>query len=210
MSRRDCLFLVADKNMGATFRGFLERDRFNESLGCARFEFDPLQDLVVAAGQNDPGMFIRGHELARTYQGTHRFLVFALDEQWEGSPGARAIREHVGANLERNGWSAQRHLVLVLTPELESWTLFESPHIANELGFHEYRTWLANAGMWCLESPKPAAPKEALEQVLEKSRIPRSSSLYGKIASKISVRGCRDPSFGELKERLSRWFPPEP
>ncbi|BAZ10919.1 hypothetical protein NIES4071_27430 [Calothrix sp. NIES-4071] len=44
---RDCIFLLADKNMEATFIGFLTRDGFHFSLGIRQFDFDPQQDIIV-------------------------------------------------------------------------------------------------------------------------------------------------------------------
>jgi len=96
---RDCVFLLADTNMKATFEGFLDRDQFHLSLQCGIFEFNAKQDLVVASGDNDPGLYTRGHELLKPYVTTHNHAVVVLDAQWAGSPGAKVIAEHITTNL---------------------------------------------------------------------------------------------------------------
>ncbi|GEM_PF-6959124 len=35
---------------------------------------------------------------------------------------------------------------------------------------------------------KPRKPKEALEKVLRRTRLPRSSSIYGDLASKVGLK----------------------
>lgn len=56
---RDCYFIVADGNMEQMVRGMLQRPRFDLTLGCGQFAFDPSspsQDLLRAVGDNDPGL----------------------------------------------------------------------------------------------------------------------------------------------------------
>jgi hypothetical protein len=43
---RDCIFLLADKNMEATFTGFLTREGFHYSLAIRQINFDPQQDIM--------------------------------------------------------------------------------------------------------------------------------------------------------------------
>jgi hypothetical protein len=62
---------------------------------------------------------------------------------------------------------------------------------------------------WPDGQAKPDRPKEVLEAILKKNRIPRSSAIYKKITSKVSVQGCQDGSFLELLETLRNWFPVE-
>lgn len=66
-ARRDCVFLVADKNMEAMVQGFLLREAFHLSLGCGAFNFDPREDLFVAAGHTDPGLYKKASELTRGF-----------------------------------------------------------------------------------------------------------------------------------------------
>ena len=54
---------------------------------------------------------------------------------------------------------------------------------------------------------KPRRPKEALQAALREARIPRSSSLYQRIAEKVSLRECEDRAFLKFKDILKDWFP---
>jgi hypothetical protein len=102
---RDCVFLLADLNMKATFLGFLTRQKFYMSLGISEFDFDPDQDLIVHTGGNDPGVYNNAHNLLGFYQKSHRYAVIVLDNEWSGSPDVRNIETHISSNMIRNGWS---------------------------------------------------------------------------------------------------------
>ncbi|MBF0147816.1 MAG: hypothetical protein HQL84_16400 [Magnetococcales bacterium] len=204
------MFLLADSNMKGAFEGFFSREAFHRSIGCGPFRFVASEDLVVAAGDNDPGLFTRGHELLRPYQQSHQYALVVLDAAWEGSPGAERIWQKVSANLLESGWSQDRFHVVVIEPELETWIWQQNPHVATALGFDDVETLMADdllARAWTAGQPKPSNPKETLETLLRKKRIPRSSAIYQKITSKVSVRQCRDASFLTMVEILRGWFP---
>ena len=42
---RDCVFLVADRNMEGAFIGFFMREAFHLSLGIQHFTFDWTRDM---------------------------------------------------------------------------------------------------------------------------------------------------------------------
>jgi hypothetical protein len=115
---RDCIFLVADKNMAAAFIGFFTREQFHKSLGIRQFEFDPQQDVIVDESGNDPGVYTRGHELIRPYRQTHRYAVVVLDKAWDGSPGVEEIHDAIQENLIKTGWNQENCAVIVINPEL--------------------------------------------------------------------------------------------
>jgi hypothetical protein len=97
---RDCIFLVADSNMAAAFRGLFTRERFERSLRCGMFGFDPREDLIVDEAGSDPGVYSRAHELLRPYLRAHRYAVVVLDSEWEGSPGAAPIATNIRDKLQ--------------------------------------------------------------------------------------------------------------
>ncbi|WP_293687782.1 hypothetical protein [Thiolapillus sp.] len=209
---RDCFFLLADKNMQAAFEGFLTRQRCHASLGCGAFEFDHRIDILVAAGDNDPGLYTRGHELLRPFQSSHHQAVVVLDAEWDGSPGADAIRQHMTQQITASGWDNDRFRVIVIEPELENWIWQKSDHVARGLGFENHNELILDPDMadaWPEGCCKPIAPKEAMEHLLRKKRIPRSSSIYKDIASSVSIRHCEDAAFQMLLETLREWFPRE-
>src|ERR1041384_5208766 len=207
---RDCFFIVADANMEYTLRGMQMRDRFDLTLQCRTFEFDPRQDLFVAVGDNDPGLLQRIESYVRPVRTSHRHLVVMIDAEWSGSPGAAAIGSQILEACERSGWRKHDVVATVLDPELEVWIWQDSPIVERVLGYQgsSLRQDLASSGAWPPERNKPPRPKETLEAELRRRRIPRSSALYYKIAQQISVKRCVDPAFVELRAALQRWFPP--
>lgn len=209
---RDCIFLLADKNMQAAFEGFFTRQGCPQRLGCGNFVFDPRQDIAVASGDNDPGLYTRGHELLRPYQATHRHAVVVLDADWDGSPGKTAITEHLTAQITATGWRADRFNVIVIDPELENWIWQQNDHVARGLGFGNSNELMADPDLqvaWPQGQVKPSSPKEILEFLLQKRRIPRSSAIYKQITSQVSVKHCQDSAFHRLIDSLRTWFPQE-
>lgn len=147
---RDCLFLVADKNMEGMLKGFFSRDAFHHAVGCGHFDLDIRQDLLVAHGQNDPGLYTRANEFLQPYAGTHRHAVVIVDAEWDGSPGAEAISQRLIEHLSNAGWPADCGCAVVIDPELENWLWQDSPHVCTALGFDgtfsELRTTLESQG----------------------------------------------------------------
>ncbi len=212
---RPLLFLVADKDMEYVLRGFFARQRWYESIRCGAFEFDVDRDILVAAGNNDPGIYKRGADLLGRLAEEYRHVVVMLDARWDGSPGEEAIRQKVQQHIEAAGWPGGRGLALVLVPEVDIWLWADSPHAAKALGWGSSgELWkaLTEKGMVAEGGRKPSNPKEAAEWALKHAssgrRRPRSSSIYREIASKVSVARCEDPALRTLVEALRRWFPP--
>jgi hypothetical protein len=209
---RDCIFLLADKNMQAAFEGFLTRPGFHQSLACGQFDFDPRQDIAVAAGDNDPGLYTRGHELLRPFQATHRRGIVVLDAEWDGSPGKDLIIEHLSERIRSTGWPDQLFNVIVIDPELENWIWQQNDHVARGLGFSNSNELTSDPDLlkaWPAGQLKPSSPKEILEMLLRKRRIPRSSAIYKQITSHVSVKHCQDSTFHMLVDSLRTWFPLE-
>lgn len=211
---RDLVFLVADATMQQTLLGFLGRAQFHRSLGCGEFSIDARanRDVFVAAGQNDPGLYANADELLRPHATTHHRAVVMLDADWDGSPGAAAIRDDVTALVARV-WSPADVAVIVLDPEIETWFWQpDSPHVAtamNYRGQRQYREVLAAAGYWPNGHPKPPRPKEALYYMRRVHRTDFSPAVLQRAAAQVSPRRCVDPAFGSLCNALRRWFPPE-
>ena len=123
---RDIIFLLADGGMEQVLRGFLGREQFHRSLGCGVFDFDLARDVIVAPTK-DPGVYGTAHELLRPYERSHRRAVVILDSDWNGSPGASAIHEHVTKRMIGR-WS--EFAVIVIDPELEAWIMNDNAHLA--------------------------------------------------------------------------------
>ncbi|TVQ95354.1 MAG: hypothetical protein EA398_17865 [Deltaproteobacteria bacterium] len=206
---RELGFLVADSNMAHSLHGLFGRDGWHLSVGCAAVEVG-REDVHTAAGQCDPGLFVRAGELLRPFSARYRRMVVMVDAEWEGSPGAEAIRLRLRKHLEAAGWKEGTGLGLVLDPEVDAWLWTRTDHTARALGWSDWSTLepaLVEGGLWSAEQPKPPRPKEAAEWALRKSRKPRSSMIYEQVAGAVSLQRCGDPALAALRDALRRWFP---
>jgi len=202
---RDCVFLVADSQIGAMIRGFLGRDNCHLSLGCGPFDFEAEQDLVIDPNR-DPGVYTRGFEVLAPYAATHRRAVVILDAAWDGSPGAELIRSKISKDLHAH-WG--EHLVVVLDPEVEAWIWQDNLHVSAALGVADFaalRSELERESFWRAGEAKPFKPKEAVEYTMRQTRTPRSAAVYHRIASRVSTKACIDPAFRSLSDGLAVWF----
>jgi hypothetical protein len=209
---KDCLFCVADGTMAAVLEGFFSRDKFYASLGCSPFSVDLKKDIVVARSQCDPGVFKRAYDFLAMYRGKYRHAVVILDAEWEGSPGPQAIQAKMEEHLRAAGWPPPEGLAVVIVPELEAWLWTNSVHSAQVLGWGalpDLREALRDSGQWPQEASKPPRPKEAVKWALRSGpkRLPHSSSLYRQLASRASLKTCRDQALKSLAYALRQWFP---
>lgn len=97
-------------------------------------------------------------------------------------------------------------------PELESWVWGSDNALKQVLRWHEatgIRKWLNENDFSFTDEGKPKRPKEAFESVLRKLKQPRSSALYHRVGTHISMEKCTDPAFRRLRDRLRQWFPRE-
>lgn len=207
--KRDCMFYVADLNMAETFRGFLTRDQFHQSLGCAKFVFDTTIDIRHAGGIAD-SLHTQAGPILRGYQTSYKKLVVAQDCQFDGSPGRVQIKKNLTDQLRSVGWIDDDFLVIAIEPELEQWIWQDSSHVEAALNYKSpptLRQFLLSQNLWPANSSKPINPKETLEAVAKQNGVRRSGSVYGRISSKVSVKSCADPEFMSLVQRLRTWFP---
>lgn len=201
---RDLVLWVPDKNIEAALEALLQR---NQSLGIK-----PLTPKIFPDPQRDPGCFKNGavHLAGFRESYSHGLLVF--DHSWDGCPAANAVNLEmmVREQFEAKGigeWAD----VVVLEPELEIWAWTDSPHLRRLLNwegnYESLREWLHSCGLWKNSDAKPADPKAALEAVLRRTKLPRSSSFFRELAGSISFKRCLDPSFLRFQSILRRWFP---
>lgn len=209
--KRDCMFFVADLNMLEAFKGFLCRDQFHQSIGCAAFSFDPATDIRHAAFVYD-NLHTQAGELVRGYQTTHKRIVVVQDCAFEGTPGQARIESNLGNQLAAVGWERDDFLTIAIEPELEQWLWQDSIHVETALqhqGPPSLKQMLIAAGWWDEGAPKPVDPKGAMEFIGKQNNVKRSGAIYRKITSKVSVKTCTDAAFLRLVEQLRTWFPAE-
>jgi hypothetical protein len=201
---KDLILLVADKNMQYALKGGLERSK---GLNIRSITFD-----FLIHPQHDPGVRTTGVEMLRHVHSQYNHALLILDFEGSGSKTSDALEleGELDQSLEPL-WHA-RAKAIVIAPELDIWMWGSDNAIEPLSGKPDgkgIRLWLKDQKFQFNEDNKPLRPKEALESLLKKQRIPRSSSLYSRIASKISFDRCTDPAFARLKKQLQAWFPIE-
>jgi hypothetical protein len=204
MQAKDLVVLVADKDIQATIEGLLSR---NESLGIRKISFDLYPHL-----HRDPGCRSESHHFLIPFHTNYSYAIVVFDHDGCGREGqsSQEIESEVERLLAIHGWE-NRSIALALDPELEIWVWSNSPHVSEALGWTEGQAqlseWLIQKSYLQQGQIKPRMPKEAMEEVLRKTKKPRSSSIYMELARKVSFQRCIDPSFLKLKTTLQRWFP---
>jgi len=198
----DLVCLVADRSIEAAIEAVLRR---HEALGICPLEFETL-----VHPERDPGCLHEPAKLLGGYTDRARHALVVLDRAWDGAPAgdAAALEKLLEQELSRigpAGWGK----AIVIEPELEAWVFSDSPHVATTLSWTEptaLRDALAAAGLWERGRAKPEDPKRAMEWVLRRVRLPRSSSLFRKLGSRVSLQRCEDRSFVRLAGILRGWF----
>lgn len=200
----DLLCLVADKNMEAAIRELLSRP---ESLGIRAIEC-----RLETHPRRDPGCFREGAEFLRGRHSEAERAMVVLDHAWAGVPAdsgheLEALLEGQLAQTGDEGWAK----AIVIEPELEAWVFSGSVHVSEALGWTDrsptLREALASQSLWPEDHHKPTDPKAAMEWALRQVRMPRSSSIYGELASRVSTTNCTDRAFVRFRRILRDWFP---
>ena len=206
MSRLDLVCLVADRDMEATVTAVLLR---YQSLGIRRLNF-----RVIRHPEHDPGCYYGAAVLLDGFRGSadHALVIFdwAFDRgQGTQSETAEALEKDVDSRLADRygaGWARS----VVIFPELEAWVFSTSPHVGKVIGWQgttsDLRDTLVEVGLWTSGQTKPSDPKKAFEWALRRVRSPRSSSLYRKLAEKVSLNQCEDRAFNRFVATLREWF----
>ena len=207
----DLILLVPDIAIEKTVVTILQHRR--QSLGIRELSFD----RVVHPGR-DGGVRKNAPDLLRTHVGRYDNAIVIFDHHGCGEEDRKTapeIESDVMADLTRAGWDSSNALVVVMEPELEAWFWGNSPWVARAVGWREGNTkalksHVEKLGFQINPLGKPEKPKEALEKILYKTRIPRSASIYQQVAEKASWRECKERSFLKLTQFLREKFPREP
>jgi hypothetical protein len=199
---KDLVLLVADKNMHFALKGALERP---EALGIHRVQYD----IQVHPGR-DGGMRKTGPKILALDRRRFSHALAILD--FEGSGTDLASGQELEAQMDeqlRSAWSTKAKAI-VIEPELDVWVWGSDNAMQEVIPWPPGKTireWLHEHGFQFSSNGKPERPKEALESLLYTLKLPRSSTLYQAIASKISLQKCKDEAFQRLRQQLATWFP---
>ncbi len=199
---QDLVILVPDNDTRFAIESALQR---SEALGIR-----PISFLVRKHPNRDGGVRSTGVDLlaSERSQFAHALLVF--DHEGSGAEQTPAAEIEQDLNGRLGALWGPLGKCLVIEPEVDIWMWGSDNMLAQTLRWTNalsIRAWLAQHGFAFEQSSKPARPKEALQRVCRELRLPRSSSVYGDIASAISLRRCTDPAFLRLRTQLCRWFP---
>jgi hypothetical protein len=201
--KKDLLIVVADKNMEFTLRGALTR---HESLGIRPIEFE-----IKTHPGRDGGVRTNGPDFLTPHSSSFSHGILMFDYEGSGaSQQTGAETEHELDGRLRSSWG-DRAKAIVVEPEVDIW-MWGATNLLVEIfewneGVSNLREWLNKKGYAFTPEGKPDRPKEALEAILRQQKQPRSASLYEKIASRIGLSKCQDPSFLRLRTQLQTWFP---
>jgi hypothetical protein len=198
----DLVVLVADGSMKSGIDSLLSR---YDDLGIRQITY-----TIIVHPNHDPGVYNDPVELLRPFINQYRYTLVFIDHEGSGKEKTTPenMAKHIRTRLDGSGWKDKSEAI-VFVPELEIWLWANSQYTAEALGWENYlelRDWLMTSGFWEEKSPKPSRPKEALEKAIREKHIPRSSSIYSDIASKINFHRCQDPSFKKFREVLQKWF----
>jgi hypothetical protein len=203
---RDLVVLTADKNMEYAIKGILSRSR--------SLHIREISPQIFAHPEHDPGCLRGGHLFLKPYVNQFAHALILFDREGSGKDGLtrEVLETEVEKHLAESGWH-DRAKAVVIEPELEIWVWSDSPHVDSILGWEgmnpSLRDTLRAKRLLSEGLIKPSRPKEAMEYALQLVRKQRSSSLFQRIAEKVSIDRCIDPSFVKLKTTLQNWFPVE-
>lgn len=201
---KDLLVLTADQDAEFLLKTLLSRIPMVEDFPAITFD-------IIRHPQRDPGVAGKAIDFVRPYINDYRFVLIVFDHEGSGREfqSRESLESEIETLLAQNGWQ-KRSVCIVIEPEIETWLWVNKTHFHNitdwnyEAGVY---TWLAeNDFQFLTNSTKPERPKEAFEAILRKQRIPRSSSLYSKLAQQASYRQCTDTSFEKFIKTIKNWF----
>ena len=200
----DLVVLSADQNMRFAIQGLLNRPK---AIGIRSVEAK-----MYVHPERDPGCLLKADAFLRPFVNkyAHALVVFDLEGCGKEKKGREQLEAEVVKNLERSGWD-NRAECIVIEPELENWVFSDSREVDAAMGWvgktPSLRSWLEGQGFFMPAQGKPSPPKEAMEAALRQVRMPRSSSIYVRLAERVGLGRCTDPAFLKFKDVLQTCFP---
>lgn len=199
---KDLVVLVPDKNVKAGLDSLLKR---TEAFGVRKISYD-----IFVHPNRDPGIVKDSHNYLRNLIRKYEYAIVCLDFNGSGfeNLSIEELENKISKELDKNGWKG-KNKVIAFDPECEEWLWVQSNSMAEILDWENYdelKKALIRGNHFRKESIKPDNPKDAFEYLLRLKRIPRSSSIYGEIAQKVSFRNCQSKSFAKFQNTLKNWF----
>jgi hypothetical protein len=198
----DLFVLAADKNVEYAIKGGLTRP---QALGTRPFTFDTKVHVGRDGGARSSGVDMLALERDKYYA---TVLIFDFEGCGTDKNSALELEMELDQNLLAK--VGPRSKAIVINPEADIW-MWGGDNILAEIlkwrGPGGIREWLGQRGFAFDDNGKPVRPKEAMDKVAAECRTPRSSALYQRIATRLSLQNCIDPAFIRLRDKLVQWFP---
>lgn len=198
---KDLIILVADKNAQFCLRGALSR---HQSIGIRPVEFEFRVHPERDGGARKNGTALLAIERNRF---ANAILMFDFEGCGASHTDAISLEEDLDRELAKEWGAAAK--AIVIDPEVDSWVWGSDNSLAGCLDWTDsmpIRQWIEDQGFKLDSNSKPVRPKEAIESVLRKQQMPRSSALYEKLTSKLSIPRCVDPAAIRLRKWLLSRF----
>ena len=199
----DLTVLAADGNARFALQGAFRRPA---ALAVRPFTFE-----IFVHPQHDGGARATGVDILRLRHRHARHALLVFDHEGCGDHSAvDDIEARIDAKLSLV-WDS-RAKAIIPAPEVDILVWGSDQKLAEILRWQEspsIREWLSQRGFRFTAAGKPERPKEAFAAMLYHMKIPRSSALYEKITSQVSLFKCTDPAFLKLRNQLRIWFPPK-
>ena len=119
---RDLVVLVADKNMGYSMKGILERPK---SLGIKKLDF-----IIYPHPKRDPGCLVSSHNylLREVNKFQHALVMFDREGCGREHKTRTELENEIEERLSSSGWG-NRAAAIIIDPELENWVWSDSPEL---------------------------------------------------------------------------------
>jgi len=201
---QDLVVLVADKNMQFALKGALLRP---QALGIR-----PITHAFRSHMGRDGGVRSTGASVLASEQSRFQHALMLLDFEGCGQEDVDPLVLEAQLDQALQAVWGSRAKAIVIAPEVDAWVwgsdnvlreVFDWPHAS------PIRDWLRGKGFAFDRTGKPLRPKEALDAMRPVHKLARSSALYEKITSRISLTHCTDAAFVRLKSQLQAWFASE-
>jgi hypothetical protein len=198
------VLLVPDKNTQFVLRGVLQRF---QALGIRPIEFEFRTHPGRDGGVRSTGAGILAGEHRRF---NHALML--IDHEGSGAEKRSAIDLEDRLDGQLGIVWGSRAKAIVIDPEVDVWVWGAENIMRNLLDWQaaeNVRDWLKAHGHSFDSAGKPKRPKEAMELLVKFRQQPRSSALYEKLASRISLHRCSDAAYLRMRAKLREWFPTE-
>lgn len=201
---KDLLVLTADQDACLAIQAIINKIPVIEKISNINFN-------IFKHPHRDAGVLNHAIEFVRPYLNDYRYILVMFDYEGCGheSKQKNIIESEMEKKLSENGWDG-RNACIIFKPELEIWLWVNRKHILNLIDWKESNSidsWLKSKGFLLNEqTQKPERPKEAFASLLKQQKIPRSSSIFVKLAEQASYQQCLDPSFIKFISVIRKWF----